>query len=76
MRYGHLKFSLRPHLHIAVREFRNLTCEMLSGTAMVNLGEAEPIRIRLSCAVFEIIDETRQKREVLTFFARIFAVIG
>ena len=43
------------HLHIGVIGLLKLTCKMTIRTARLDLGEAEPIRFRLSYAVSKIL---------------------
>ena len=53
-----------------------MSCEVLVGSRMVELGGAEPIRFLLDFVVFEIYGEMRWRREKFQFSARGFAVIG
>ena len=71
-----MKFLAQSHLHIAAREYWNLTCKMFIGCAVINFGGAEPIRVDASCTVFKIFVIKRGRRENLRFFGRSFAVIG
>ena len=59
-----------------VKALLNFACKMFSGTAMANIGEAEPIRKLLSFGVFEIFAEMHWRREIIQFFARSSALIG
>ena len=49
-----MKLVEGAHLHFAVTSGAKQACEMAIGSGSINIGEAEPIRIGLSEAVWKL----------------------